>query len=187
MTCIVGVRDRKSKSIVFGSDRGLFLDSEVIISDNPKIFSKSYHGGKKNFIVGACGDASFCDKFEIADFNDLIIDDAYTKIDIKHFVKEKLIPYLEISIPNVKKLVSESNFLLGIEDSIFYIDSALSVTKCPDWGMATGSAGSWARGALFALKEYDIPAHEKIKIALSASEQCCTECRGPFDYLELTE
>lgn len=184
MTCIVGLKDSKTGKIVLGSDRGLFIDEEVIITDHPKVFSKTFDNDTKKFVIGICGDASFCDKIEIIDFDDLTLD-GYEGLPAKYFLKEKFIPYLEDAISNVRKVMSGSDFLIAIEDDLFYVDSTLSVTQCPDWGMATGSAGKWARGALYALKDLDLHPIDKAEIALKAAEQCSIYCRGPFDFIEL--
>ncbi len=186
MTCIVGLVDKKTKEIILAADRGLFMDEEVMISDHPKVFYKEFNGGKLNMMFGVCGDASFCDEIEILDFNNLLIPPGYDK-PVKVYMKEIFIPYLKASIHNLKKLIGESNFLVAIMGELFFIDSALAVNVLPESGYAVGSAASYARGALVALKDVDMSIEDKARIALEAAEQCSIYCRGPFDYITLSE
>ena len=185
MTCIVGYVDKKTKTVYLGADRGIFIDdSELVISNFPKILSKDI-GEEDRFIMGICGDHYFCDRLESLDYTTIKI----TKTDEKSpakFLKSKFVPFLRENISS--KEVGNSSFLIGIFGKLFWIDSEFSVIDPPGDGIAIGSAGTHARGALYALNQTDnkLTAEQKILKALEIAEQCSTYCRGPFDILGLS-
>jgi ATP-dependent protease HslVU (ClpYQ) peptidase subunit len=76
--------------------------------------------------------------------------------------------------------MSESEILIGYQGRIFNLSSGYQIEEVTQPYNAIGSGGNVAMGALYALHGTAMDPEARVKVALKAAEQFCTEVQGPF-------
>lgn len=167
MTCIVAYKDETTGHIYVGADSGGYAENSLlVVRKDPKIFIK----GK--FIFGYSG--SFRDgqilmnRFnpapQIKGQSDFSYMCTYVVDNIVHVLKEagrvnKESDYAEV----------ESGIIIVYNGEIYAVYQDLQVEMLEANYNAVGSGADFALGALYVLHEFDIPAEQKVDIAVKAA------------------
>lgn len=181
MTCIIGMLDRKNECVWIGGDS---LGSNGYCKSTysqPKVFRNKMF---ENLIIGSTGTFRHIDLLKYSDklFDEL---DKYKEKQFDHeYMVTKFIPNAVELFKNgiIDKTGSDkgTNFIVGIKDKLFEIQSDYSVLE-PSLGFCSvGSGEDVAMGSLFTTKDMDMYIPDKIKLALEAAESCSCGVQRPF-------
>lgn len=181
MTCIVGYLSKKDGSVWIGAD-SLGSDGYVkAVNSTPKVFRNSTY---ENLILG--GTTTFR-HLDLLRYSDTLFDeiDVYTNpvIDHKYMVTKfipKIITLFKEGVIDQPDTYKGGNFIVGIKDRLFEVQSDYSVLEPQDGFCAVGCGEDVAMGSLLTTKYMDIDIPKKIELALNAAESYCCGVQRPF-------
>ena len=182
MTCIIGYIDRKNDCVWMGCDS---LGSNGFTKD-VESSSKAFHNNTmKNVIMG--GTTTFR-HLDLLRYSDKLFDEIETyknpTIDHKYMVTKfipKVIELFKDGVIHEEDKNKGANFIVGVNNKLFEIQSDYSVLEPMDGMCAVGCGEYTAMGSLYSTKDDEaktIP--ERIQIALEAAEHCCCGVQRPF-------
>lgn len=182
MTCVVGFVDKKDESVWIGADTFCSTSFYGQNRNINKVF-KSKDCGK--VLIGICGS---CRQADLLEFNPIVNKiDVYENKDInREYIVTKVAPTIS-NLFSVNKCEYTSNneafggnFLFGIGDKLYQMQSDYSILETQDSYMCIGSGAYHADGAMCALKDIELTPVERITKALEAAEHHQINVRRPF-------
>lgn len=181
MTCIVGFIDRENDCVWMGADSLGSNGYTKSIHNQPKLFRYSVF---KNVLMGSTTTFRHIDLLKYSEtlFPEI---DWYKKTDIDHkYMVTKFIPNLinlfDTGIKHTDVKDHGASFIIGIKNKLYEIQTDYSVVV-PEIGFCSvGSGEDVAMGSLFTTQSMDIPAVDRIKLALEAAESRCCGVQRPF-------
>ncbi len=186
MTCIVGVVAKDGR-VVMGADSCGSNGYSYSVGSNAKICRLG--GEHQPVLLGACGSFRMMDVLR----HDVDLRPMHPKAEeLEKWIRKELVVKLRAAFKSAGVLKKENeeesipgSFLLATEGHLFEFQRDLSIIRGEEWGLATGSGVYAARGALHALRKYDMTERDRVKAALSAAEATITTVRGPWQIEEL--
>jgi len=182
LTCIIGYIDKKNDCVWMGCDS---LGSNGFIK-NVESSAKAFHNNvMKNVIMG--GTTTFR-HLDLLRYSDKLFDKIEThekpKIDHEYMVTKFIPKVAELFKDNIFDEDAKdrgANFIVGVDNKLFEVQSDYSVLEPMDGICAVGCGEYTAMGSLYSTKNDEtktIP--ERIQIALEAAEHCCCGVQRPF-------
>jgi len=159
-----------------GGDSAGVSGSQLSLRADPKVFRKG------DFLIGCTSSFRMIQvlRFHVVPPEHPKDMDNYEYM-VCHFVEECRKEFKEHGNLQTKEGVdSAGTFLVGYRGGLFRVDSDFQVGEFHHCFGAVGCGMDPAHGALFALQQSSLPPTEKIRIALEAAEQFCTDVRQPF-------
>lgn len=184
MTCIVGCIDKRTNSVWMGAD-SLGSNGFIKVSESmPKIFRHQFF---ENVIIGSTTTFRHIDLLKYS--KDILPEiDWYKKTEITHeYMVTKFIPELiklfNDGIISEKAEEKGANFLIGINNNLFEIQSDYSVL-CPRDGFTAVGCGEYhAVASMITTKDMDMTVRERIEKALYVAEYSTCGVQRPFKLL----
>ncbi|MFA5489194.1 MAG: hypothetical protein WC284_08245 [Candidimonas sp.] len=177
MTCIVGIAH---DGIVYIGGDSCWSNYWIrsIHDDQPKIFKNG------QTVIGSTGSSRMCDLLKYKFSAPRYIDGD----DIDDYLRTTFIDSV-IDCFRKNGFLSNSddgtykggNFIVGIKNRLFEIQSDFSVLNCPSWGCASGSGYISAMGSLHTTRYHKNPI-QRVFLALDASSNISSGVSGPFIY-----
>ena len=183
MTCIVGVKDKKNNCVWMGADSLGSNGYTKSIQAQSKCFK---YKERDDVVIGGTTTFRHLDllKYNTSLFPEI---DKYKNTEINH---EYIVTTF---IPNVHKLfesgfVEETkngvkeggNFLIGIKDQLFEVQSDYSVLDYKDGYASVGCGEEFANASLFTTEGTDMEIKDRIIKALEAAEKFSCGVQRPF-------
>ena len=184
MTCIVGLVDEATSSVIVGGDSLAVSENgfNAFSVDWPKVFSSN------GFIIG------YTSSFRMGQILEWRVN-----LDRHAFDASPMSYMVHGFIPEIRKAFKEEGFLKtdsGVEtggafliargSKLFVVESDFQVMPRNNYA-AVGCGLYAAVGALYALSHTDIVPKAKVTIALCAAEAHTSNVRGPFKILSTRE
>lgn len=177
------------------ADRRISSNHIYYRSPTPKIIKI------KDFLVGMAGDDSYSS--EIATVIEGIPDCKSLKMSVDSYIRKVFFPKIidtlrkkgvvhreEIRINKDPGLIDRQNsrgvfMLVGVKGHVFEMgldESDYTVSEVP-LPYAIGAGGSYALGSLHTTSQLDLPAKEKLKLAIDAAAAYHWSCDSDIDYI----
>ena len=175
MTCIIGILDKKKRTIFLGGDSAGVAGQGMTIVKKPKVFMN------REFIMG------YTDSFRMGQVLEYgFIPPKHPKgMGVTRYMVTDFMDHLRICFKDAgyMKIDGEREqggaFIVGYKGHLFGVESDLQVTESRKPFEACGS-GSWqAEGALYATQDWKDPV-KRIRMALRAAAEFIVSVRGPF-------
>lgn len=184
MTCIVGIFDKENDCTWIGGDSLGSNGYSKTLGAQAKVFR---HDIFKNILMGSTTTFRHIDLLKYSEglFDEI---DLYKKTELDHkYMVTKF-------IPNLKKIFKEgfssekiedigANFILCASNKLFEIQSDYSVLEPLSGFCSVGCGEQFAMGSLSTTKNMDLPAKERLILALEAAEQFSCGVQRPFTIL----
>jgi len=176
MTCIVGIVDKKSKTVIIGGDSASSGGSNIFVRTDPKVFKNG------DFIFGC---TSSWRMMQLLRFS-------FKQPEIK---TEDIYEYMCTDfIGEVRRCFAAGGylqkdddgqerggfFLVGYKNRLFRVEGDFQVGENLNGTDAVGCGDNFALGALYSLLKTDYSAEEKALKALEAAEFLALGVRRPF-------
>lgn len=181
MTCIIGMLDKENDCVWIGGDS---LGSNGFTKDvqlQPKIFRNKIF---KNVVMGSTSTFRHVDLLKYSkDLFDEV--DFYKDTELDHeYMVTKFIPNIiklfKDGIPSEDEKDRGANFIVGAKNKLFEIQEDYSVLEHEVGFTAVGCGEYAANASMFTTIGMDLPAPERIELALNAAESCCCGVQRPF-------
>ena len=182
MTCVIAIKDVENNCILMGADSCVSSGMRERIMSNQKIFVLN---NTENALIGMSG--------TLRDINLMKYSFAVNKNDFEAeigtgYIVNDMIPIIKATLDLGGSEVTaqgidafQSNIILAHKEEMWLIYNDYSVSQYTDADfLATGSGSSYAIGALEAMYDFDLPAKDKLLIALEASAKYATGVAPPF-------
>ena len=181
MTCIVGVLDKENGGVWIGGDS---LGSNSITGatyEERKVFRNI---NREDVAIGISG--SYRNR-DLLHYHPALFDeaDALKKVPVnRQFMVTDFIPRVMLIFE--EGVASDSagdkgiSFIVGTEDTLFEVQEDYSILTSSSGFTAIGSGATTAMGSLYTTALMDMPALERVVIALLAAEMHCVGVGGPF-------
>lgn len=173
MTCIVAIAD--GNNVYIGGDRGHSDSSCIASSTRPKI---SKHG---EYLMGYAGNAGIGQMVEY-----LFKFPAITNNDINKHMMTVFMPALRKFCTDngyePDKEENEADFIIAVRGRVYEINTGHMY--CTEYDeIATGSGMGYAFGSMHTTKKADLPAKNRVELALEAAIHYSPSCQSPIDIL----
>lgn len=177
MTCIVGYTEKGVTYI--GGDSGGFSDWNMCVRKDPKVFKL-----KNGFVIGFSG--SFrAGQILMYKFSP---EPYFGTMDLHEYMVKYFVPGMCKSLDDNKVSAEDREFfsiLVGYVGRLFEIGHDLQVGELES--TAIGCASESARGALHAMKYYEMAPITRVEAALEAADACSGGVSPPFNILSTEE
>lgn len=181
MTCIIGYVDAKNNCVWIGCDSLASNGHTKTVESQPKIFRNDVF---ENVVMGSTSTFRHIDLLKYSEnlFDEI---DKYKKTDIDHkYMVTKFIQQVHILFNNgiysADSKNNGANFIVGVGDKLFEIQSDYSVLQSELGFCSVGGGEDVAMGSLITTMDEDISIPDKIKKALVAAETYCCGVQRPF-------
>lgn len=181
MTCIVGLIETNKETggteIFVGGDSAAVGSSHWIDArKGPKVFVKDnfIYGFTSSFRMGDILQYSFVEPLRDPKASiDSYLRNEYVDALRQHF-KDK--GFITVD----KQSEHGGTFILGYSGRLFTVESDFQIGESIRSYVAVGSGNSHAQGSLYSTEGMNIPARDRIVLALEAAENHVTSVRSPF-------
>lgn len=183
MTCIVGFIDKTHNTVWIGADSLGSNGYTKAVESQPKVFR---HDVFDDIIMGSTTTFRHIDllKYNTTLFPEL---DFYKKTDIDHkYMVTTFIPNLinlfQTGIYSSGTDSRGGNFIIGVKNKLFEIQSDYSVLEPMDGFTSVGCGEDVAMGSLITTTQHcpKLKPEEHIRYALEAAEKACCGVQRPF-------
>ena len=181
MTCIVGLKDKKTGKVYLGGDSATTKGAQRMIRAEPKVYKRG------EILFGGAGDS--------------VVNQVLSHIASDPSVVENQDPLgyiLNEFIPSFKSFLRQTNhlqikdevatipneFLVAFRGELFSIGSHFDVFTSLDNYMAIGSGEEYALGSLYSTESSDLKPEERIFIALRAASKHDSYVGGPLQVID---
>jgi 20S proteasome alpha/beta subunit len=187
MTCIVGIIDKKNKTILMGADSAGVSGFNIRSRKDPKVFVRY------PFIMG------FTTSFRMGQ---LLMSDERFRIRKQNQHEPDFDYMVSAFIPSVQTLFKEGEyvntnekekekglrggtFLVGYKEHLYCIESDFQVAEHNDDYSACGCGENYALGSLFSTASTNMTPADRLYKALKTAEYFSSGVIGPFTMLTL--
>lgn len=179
MTCIVGIIDKENNRVWIGGDSAASSTCEVSIRRDPKVFKNG------EFVFGCSGSYRMIQ----------ILQYSFIPPEVK---TEDIRSYMCTDFINAVREAFRTNgflqksefgdehggfFLVAYKDKLFKVQEDFQVSERLDDFDACGCGDAFALGALSALSQTDLNAHQKLLTALETSSKMALGVAPPYTVL----
>ena len=175
MTCIVGIIDKKNKSVIIGGDSAGTSGNDVTVRKDVKVFRNG------DFLFGCTSSFRMTQLLRF-------------KLKIPPVNKKDLYEYMcSDFVDAVRKCFKDGGylkedkgeesggvFLAAYKNRLFSVQSDFQVEETVNGINAVGCGCNYALGSVFALKNKKVPIHTIVETALKAAENFSGAVRRPF-------
>ena len=176
MTCIVGYIDKKNKKVIIGGDSLSSSDDDIMIRKDVKVFKNN------GFVIGCTTSFRMIQllrfSFKPPEINKKDIYE-YMCTDFINSVRECFNNggYLQKYTDGDEK---GGTFIVGYKDRLFTIESDFQVGENIVPFSSVGCGCKYALGSLFSTNKLELPAKEKILLALKSASFFSGAVSEPF-------
>ena len=181
MTCIVGLKSKKTGKVYLGGDSATTKGAQRMIRAEPKVYKRG------EILFGGAGNS--------------VVSQVLSHIASDPSVVEKQDPLgyiLNEFIPSFKKFLRQADqlrekdgvatvpneFLVAFRGELFSISSDFDVFTSLDDYMAIGSGEEYALGSLYSTKYSDLKPEERLFMALEAASKHDSYVGGPLQVVD---
>ena len=177
MTVIVALK--QDDHIFFGADSSCGDDSNNFGMKEPKIFFI----GKE--MVGYAGNIRIGQLLKLWKFPKEIVDvNKYIHHHIPMSIRQLLKGNGCLTIKKNVEEMTDTHIIFTFRDKIYLMEEDFAVWESWDKYLSIGSGSDLAMGSLYTTSKWDIPAKDRVKFALEASERYSNSVEKPFKFLE---
>ncbi len=182
MTCIVGIIDKKTKTVFIGGDSAGVGNYSIRLRKDPKVFIRG------PFIMG------FTTSFRMGQ---LLMSDERFRVRPQASYESNYEYMVSAFVPAIQKLfesggyLEENNkvktggtFLVGYKGDLFCVEDDFQVAEHHDEFNACGCGEDYALGSLHSTKKSKLSPAERVYEALEAAEYFSAGVRRPFNILK---
>lgn len=183
MTCIVGLIDKKTKTVYMGGDSAGVGGLDIRSRKDPKVFIRG------PFIIG------FTSSFRMGQ---ILMADERFKIRAQKEEETNYHYMVSAFIPSVmdlfekggfleeeKKVKTGGTFLVGYKGELYSIEDDFQVAENNDDFNACGCGENYALASLYSTKKRKLSSAKRIYEALETAEYFSSAVRKPFNILKL--
>lgn len=168
MTCIVAISD--GNTVYMGGERGYSDEHVIIPSLEPKIYDKGL------YLIGYAGNAGTGQNV-VHNFNPPAF---VTNTKVDNYMYRSFIPALRKFLKDDIDKDDDTSLIIGIKGRVYEI--SVQDYQCTEYKeIAIGSGMPYALGSLHTSK--DLPAKERVHIAIESAITYSPTCQGPIDIL----
>jgi ATP-dependent protease HslVU (ClpYQ) peptidase subunit len=182
MTCIVGLIDKKTKTVYIGGDSAGVGGFHIRSRKDPKVFIRG------PFIMG------FTSSFRMGQ---ILMADERFKVRVQRETETDYEYMVSAFVPSIQDLfdkggyLEEKNktktggtFLVGYKGNLYCIEDDFQVAEHHDDFNACGCGEYYALGSLFSTKKTKLTPAERVYDALESAEYFSAGVRRPFNILK---
>lgn len=177
MTCVIGLVD-KGRVYMGADSAGSTLSGGIATRTDKKVFMVG------DIMIGICGSFRMRDILQyhvtFPSYNPKI----YTPLEYaNHEIAEKAREVFKsrglTHVENNEECI-DGSFIVGFRKKLFEIESDFQVGEVETPYVAIGSGGDIAAGSLYTTQRLDLPAVDRLQLALNAAAYGNAFVRGPF-------
>lgn len=183
MTCIIGMLDKENDCVWMGADSLGSNGYSKSVERHPKVFR---YKERDDTIMGS---TSTFRQIDLLKYDTTLFDkcDKYENKEVDHeYMVTKFIPKLQKlfedgGIEETKNgIKSAGNFLIGIKNQLFEVQSDYSVLSSIDGYSSVGCGEDFAVGSLYTTEKTELSCSERIIKALESAEHHSPGVQRPF-------
>lgn len=181
MTCIVAVKDEKSRQIIFGADSAIMDDDSQYIMSQNKLFKCG------DEIMGCAGDIRALNilgsGWTMPQYNPNESINKYINIDVINSIRDALSDGGYTEKYNDKEQI-ESNFIFTFLDKIYVVEPNFGVWSPADSWVSIGSGSELATAAMFISHKTKNSIKKHATNGLEAAVKYSLGIQNPFNFLD---
>lgn len=178
MTCIVGIVDKKNKTVILGADSAAISGIDIVVRKDPKIFRIG------EFVIGC---TSSFRMIQLLMFS-LRLPEVKPKQDVYKYMCTDFINAVRECFREGGFLMKTGDgdemggtFLVGYRDRLFKVCNDFQVAEPAKGIDACGCGADYALGAIFAMRYSEMSVESKVNRALLAAATFSAGVCKPFN------